>query len=153
MKEELAINIKRLGKEEVSQFIALIGLFESVLEMIAFSIPSTNHHKRLLSRDDFIVFVAELDGQIVGGLTTYVIEQYYSEKPLAYVYDLAVDDTLQRQGIGKKLIAETNKFYKERGFEEVYVEAEKADRQAVNFYRKTLPSGEEDVAYFHYKLN
>jgi aminoglycoside 3-N-acetyltransferase I len=72
---------------------------------------------------------------------------------LAYLYDLAVLPEYQRKGVGKKLINFTNSYCKERGFEEVYVQADKADDYALDFYRSTNPTKEEDVSHFYYKLN
>lgn len=131
----------------------MIFLFEDVFERENFSIPKDEHLKKVLGKADFDVFVALLNDKVVGGITTYIIDQYYSEKPLAYIYDLAVDIRLQRQGIGKQLILFVNKYYTEKGFEEVYVQAEKEDKHAVSFYRNTKPSGEEEVNYFYYLLS
>ncbi len=149
----MELNIRTLEQENIAEFIELIKLFEDVFEMKDFSMPSTQHLQKLLNSDAFIVFVAEHNGKIVGGLTTYLLEQYYSERPLAYIFDLAVDTMLQRQGIGKKLIKATNEYYKDRGFEEVFVQADKVDDYAIDFYRKTSPSEEEDVSHFYYQLN
>lgn len=153
MSIEVPVKIKRLEERNLTEFVELVKLFEDVFEMKDFSIPDSNHLQNLLSHNNFDIFVALLDNKVVGGLTTYVLEQYYSEKPLAYIYDLAVDTNLQRHGIGKKLIAETNKFYKEKGFEEVFVQADKVDDYAIDFYRKTNPSEEEQVVHFCYTLN
>lgn len=147
------VKINRLEETNLTEFVELIKLFEDVFEMIDFSIPDSKYLQSLLNRTNFDVFVALYDNKVVGGLTTYVLEQYYSEKPLAYIYDLAVDKNLQRHGIGKKLIEETNKFYKEKGFEEVFVQADKIDVYAIDFYRKTNPSEEEQVVHFYYTLN
>lgn len=150
----MTIKIRILDKKNRAEFIKLVNLFEEVFEMEDFSMPNTDHLQKLLNRDDFVVFVAlNKENRVIGGLTTYVLEQYYSEKPLAYIFDLAVDKNLQRQGIGKRLIAETIRFYKMKGFEEVFVQADKVDEYAIEFYRKTNPSVEEDVAHFYYKLN
>jgi aminoglycoside 3-N-acetyltransferase I len=137
----------------LTRFIELIRLFEAVFEMKDFSIPNERHLQKLLNQDDFFVFIAMIKDRVVGGLTSYVIKQYYSEKPLAYIFDLAVDTNLQRQGIGKKLIAETNKFYKKKGFEEVFVQADKVDDYAIDFYRSTKPTEEEQVVHFYYLLS
>ncbi|MGD1890414.1 MAG: GNAT family N-acetyltransferase [Cyclobacteriaceae bacterium] len=147
------VKIKRLQAGDLNKFADLIKLFEEVFEMENFSVPTVKHLQNLLNRTDFDVFVAFKNDLVVGGLTTYVLEQYYSEKPLAYVYDLAVDTNLQRQGIGKKLMEEVNKFYKEKGFEEIFVQADKIDDYAIEFYRKTNPSTEGQVVNFSYLLN
>jgi aminoglycoside 3-N-acetyltransferase I len=58
----------------------------------------------------------------------------------------------QRQGIGKSLVAFTNQYCRERGYEEVFVQADKADDYAIDFYRLTQPTAEEQVVHFYYKL-
>ena len=153
MTTETDVKIEMLGKDDITRFIELIKLFETVFEMKNFSVPDSNHLQSVLDRSDFFVFVATIDNKVVGGLTTYVLEQYYSQRPLAYIFDLAVNNSLQRQGIGKKLIAATNRFYKEKGFEEVFVQADKVDEYAIDFYRSTKPTEEEQVAHFYYTLN
>lgn len=148
-----SIQIKRLQEGDLNEFIDLILLFEEVFEMKNFSIPDSRHLKNFLGRNDFEAFVAVKNGSVVGGLTTYVLEQYYSKKPLAYIYDLAVGIKFQRQGIGKELIAETSRYYTGRGFEEVFVQADKVDGHAIDFYRKTNPTEEEQVVHFYYTLD
>ena len=147
------IKIHQLQKEDLSRFIELVSLFEVVFEMENFTIPDHKHLEKVLSKPDFFVFVAIKDDKVVGGLTTYILDQYYSTRPLAYIYDLAVDVNLQRQGIGKQLISATNDFYKEKGFEEVFVQADKVDDYAIDFYRSTKPTEEEQVVHFYYTLN
>ncbi len=144
--------IQRLRKGDLSRFIELIRLFENVFERQDSSMPDPNYLQRLIGREDILVFVAIIENRVVGGLTAYVLEQYYSEKPLAYIYDLAVDAQWQRQGVGKQLIAAINRYCKEKGFEEMYVQVEKADDHAVDFYRKTHPATEEQVVHFSYSL-
>lgn len=145
--------IEKLGENDLEKFIAAIRLFEDVFEMKNFSIPNDNHLQNLLNKPDFFVFVALLENKVIGGLTAYVLAQYYSEKPLAYIYDLAVDTQYQRQGVGKKLIAAMNKYCTKNGFEEVFVQADKVDDYAIDFYRSTHPTEEEQVVHFYYILN
>lgn len=144
--------IKKLSTTDITQFIELIRVFEEVFEMQNFQIPPETHLEKLLTKSDFMVFVALKDEEVVAGLTLYTLDQYYSIKPLAYIYDLAVKTTLQRQGIGQQLIQATNAHCKELGYEEVFVQADKVDEYALDFYRKTQPTEEEDVSHFYYSL-
>lgn len=102
----------------------------------------------MLSNIDFLVFVAKQNHKIVGGLTVYVVHQYYSNKPQAYIYDLAVLEKYQRKGIGRNLIEAVKLYCKENDFEEAFVQAEKVDNYAVDFYRKTSPSSVKDAVHF-----
>ncbi|MDN5201968.1 GNAT family N-acetyltransferase [Fulvivirgaceae bacterium BMA10] len=147
------VSIHKLGEQDLERFMEMIRLFEDVFEMKNFSMPSTEHLQRLLSKKDFFVFIAVLENKVVGGMTVYVLEQYYAEKPLAYIYDLAVATKHQRQGIGKKLIDKVNHYCREGGFEEVFVQTDKVDDYAVDFYRSTRPTEEEEVVHFYYTLD
>jgi aminoglycoside 3-N-acetyltransferase I len=147
----MQIETKRIAKDEIHQFTELIRLFEDVFEMKDFIIPSQSHLQQLLDKEDFFAFVALSDGKVVGGLTTYTLHQYYSERPLVYIYDLAVKREFQRRGIGKTLIDSLNKYRKGIGVEEVFVQADEVDAYALDFYRSTGARGEK-VVHFYYPL-
>lgn len=153
IKPDGQLKVDKLGKPDLRRFMELIRLFERVFEMKDFSMPSSSHLQELLNRSNFLVFVAVLDNKVVGGLTAYVLEQYYLEMPQAYMYDLAVATNMQRRGIGRKLIAVTNAFCREMGFEEVFVQADMEDAQALDFYRATKPTKELQAIHFSYVLN
>ncbi|MGE8720565.1 GNAT family N-acetyltransferase [Leptospira terpstrae] len=145
------LEIKKLSTGDLDQFIELIRVFEDVFEMKNFQIPNSNYLQTLLERDDFFVFVSVLNNHVIGGLTSYTLRQYYSEKPLVYIYDLAVLTPYQRQGIGKTLIQSINAYCKDWGAEEVFVQADLVDDYALDFYRSTGATG-ESVVHFYYPL-
>jgi aminoglycoside 3-N-acetyltransferase I len=145
------VEIKKLGPQDLSAFQELIRLFEDVFEMKNFQLPPAHHLQTLLAKDSFLVFVALLNNQVVGGLTAYTLTQYYSEKPLAYIYDLAVQTDLQRQGIGKMLISSITNYCRQMGMEEVFVQADAVDDYAVKFYESTGATPEK-VFHFYYPL-
>lgn len=144
--------IKLLERKDIDEFNDLISVFEIVFEMEPFKRPEENYLYNLLSKENFIAVVAIIGGKVIGGLTVYVLDQYYSEKPLAYIYDMAILTEYQRQGIGKMLIAFTNDYCKQNGFAEAYVQADKPDEYAIDFYRLTNPSLEAEVVHFAYNL-
>ncbi|GIZ09042.1 GNAT family N-acetyltransferase [Flavobacterium sp. UMI-01] len=146
------ITIYPLKKEDISLFKKLIYLFEDVFIMENFDIPNDPHLENLLNKNDFHAIVAIHNNEIVGGLTAYTLQQYYSIKPLAYIFDLAVAVQFQRQNVGTQLINYSKEYFKEIGYEEVFVQADKVDDYAVKFYRKTKPTVEEDVSHFYYVL-
>jgi GNAT superfamily N-acetyltransferase len=144
--------IKKLGTQDIDQFLALIRLFEKVFEMKDFKMPEPNYLQQLLGKDGFLVFVALVDEEVVGGLTAYTLHQYYSEKPLVYIFDLAVETGHQRKGIGRLLMAGINGYCKETGAEEVFVQADEVDTHALAFYKAT-GGNPEKVVHFTYPLN
>jgi aminoglycoside 3-N-acetyltransferase I len=147
-----SIQFKKLSSEDLPYFEELITLFGEVFEMKELSIPGTDYLQRLLGKESFHAFVALHKGTVVGGLTAYTLDQYYSEEPLAYIIDLAVASSWQRQGIGQALITETKSWFQKHGYAEVFVQADRIDDYAIDFYRKTQPTAEEDVLHFYYTL-
>ncbi len=147
------ISIKKLQKDDLQIFKEMIQLFVDVFERETFSMPKSDHLQKLLQNDAFYAFCVLAESKVIGGITIYVQEQYYVNKPLAYIYDLAIAQPYQRQGIGKKLLLHINQFCRKNGFEETYVPAEKDDNQAVDFYRSTKPAYEQEVIHFSYVLN
>jgi aminoglycoside 3-N-acetyltransferase I len=145
------IKIERLNHYDVGKFTELIQVFEDVFEMKDFKMPDEVYLQQLLKKDDFFVFVALLDRKVVGGLTSYIMDQYYSKSPLVYIFDLAVKTEFQRQGIGKMLIAGNNTYCRDIGAETVMVQADEADDYAIDFYHATGARAEK-VIHFDYTL-
>jgi aminoglycoside 3-N-acetyltransferase I len=144
--------IKILQQSDIDEFNELISVFEKVFNMEFFEGPDQSHLVKLLNEKHFFAVVALVEKKVIAGLTAYVLDQYYSEKPLAYIYDLAVMTEHQRKGIGKKLIEFTIRYCRQKGFEEIFVQADKVDDYAIDFYRSTQPTDEEQVVHFYYKL-
>jgi ribosomal protein S18 acetylase RimI-like enzyme len=143
--------VEKIDVKGLETFKELLKVFEDVFEMSNFKIPGDDHLMSLLSRDNFFSFAAMVDKAVVGGLTGYILHPYYSEKKLAYIFDLAVKRELQRKGIGSLLLQNTRQFCKELGCEEVFVQADQQDDHAVKFY---LENGgvQENVYHFTYAL-
>ena len=148
MKTEIEI----LQSTDLGGMNELISVFEKVFEMKNLVRPSNAHLTNLLQSDNFFVVVVKAQNRVIAGLTIYILQQYYSEKPLAYIYDLAVLTEYQRKGIGKSLIKFTNDYCRQKGFEGVFVQADKVDDYAIDFYRLTKPTNEEQVVHFNYNL-
>ncbi len=145
-------DIVKLTYQDRGKFLELIRVFEDVFEMRNFLMPDEDYLQELLGKNDFLIFVALLDNKVVGGLTAYTLQQYYSKRPLVYIYDLAVKTEFQRQGIGTLLIASITSYCKEIGVEEVFVQADLEDDYALEFYRSTGAIAEQ-VVHFNYPLN
>jgi len=146
------VEIKKLDNRGIDKFKDLIRLFENVFEMKNFEMPDENYLQQLLEKDSFFVFVALSHDEVVGGLTSYTLQQYYSKLPLVYIYDLAVKTEFQRQGIGKMLISGITNYCKGIGIEEVFVQADEVDDFAIKFYHSTGAIAEK-VVHFRYLLN
>lgn len=146
------MEIKKLNANSLREFKSLIEIFKLVFENNE-PIAKDEQLSKLLSNPDFFVFVVMSNNEVLGGLTMYVLHRYYGTKPIAYIYDVGVSPNFQGQGIGKALISEVCSFCKQNNFEDVYVEAESDDIDAVEFYRKTKFSSEMNAIHFNYDLS
>jgi aminoglycoside 3-N-acetyltransferase I len=146
------IQVKKLQPKNIDEFTELIRVFEEVFEMKNFKMPEEKYLIQLLAKEDLIVFVGVLDNKVVGGLTSYTLQQYYSVSPLVFIYDIAVKTEVQRQGVAKLLITNLSDYCKENGYEEMFVLADEADTHAIEFYRSTGAT-ENRVVNFNYALN
>jgi aminoglycoside 3-N-acetyltransferase I len=142
------IEISKL--QSVKELTELISVFEEVFEMKKQPHADKIHLQKLLDKDSFFAIIAKAENKIVGGLTVYILDQYYSNKPVGYIYDLAVLPKYQRKGVGRSLIDFTARYCKEQGFEEMFVQVHKADGHAIEFYRSTDPANEEQAVQFNY---
>lgn len=148
MKREIHI----IHPDKPEELYTLISLFAEVFEMKKFTPPSMGYLRELLKKDTFLSFVATAEGEIVGGLTAYILDSYYSEKPQVYLYDLGVLPAQQRQGIGRLLITSLKEYCRVRDYAEVFVQADEVDHHAIEFYRSTTPSYEVEAIQFAYRL-
>jgi len=148
----MKVAIRKLGTADLGQFKSLILLFEDVFEIDNFQMPEDRYLGQLLAKEGFYVFVAEREGEVLGGLTAYSLAQYFNPSPVVYIYDLAVKTEFQRKGIGKQLISGINDYCRGEGVEEVFVQADEADDYAVEFYRATGGTAQNAV-HFSYLLN
>ena len=89
----------------------------------------------------------------MGGLTVHLLPNYYEGGLMAYIYDVGVLPDFQGKGIGKQLITHLCEYCQAQGIQEAYVEAEAADIDALQFYRKTTYSTELQAVHFTYSFD
>lgn len=147
----MSIEIRKLKILELDNFKALTLVFEEAFEMHDTKPPSYDLLNRMLQTNHFHVFVAFDGEQVVGGLTAYLLEHYFGNSPLMYIYDLAVKPAYQRQGIGRDLITSLQDFCKANNIHEMFVQADIEDSHALDFYRST-GANPSKVVHFTYLL-
>ncbi len=145
--------IIKLNPTDTNDFSYLIKVFEAVFEWENSYLLKREHLEKLLGNSKFLVFVAKIDKEIIGELTAHVLDRYDTEKSSVYIYDLAITTHYQRKGIGKRLIATLNDYCTKNGCNEVLVQAETDDFQAVNFYRTTPITSELKATHFTYSFD
>ena len=109
--------------------------------------PSDESLRRLLARDDVHVVAALCHGAVIGGLTAYELEMLTEDATELFIYDVAVEKTHHRQGVGRALIEWARELCISRGLSALYVPALSNDERAVAFYHACGLTREE-VAWF-----
>jgi aminoglycoside 3-N-acetyltransferase I len=91
--------------------------------------------QRLLASEQFWAMVALADGVPVGGLTAHGLAMTRNEATEAFIYDIAVLASHQRQGVGRALVLALRAACAEHGIHVLFVGADDADTHALDFYR------------------
>jgi aminoglycoside 3-N-acetyltransferase I len=109
------IEIHKLLSSDNNNFNKVLHLFRDVFWEEHQHIPPEGEQKKLLESPYFHVFVAKNWDRIVWWLTLYTFDYYTHLKKFGYIFDLAVAQDMQRQGIGSQLVKNSyRKFQKTR---------------------------------------
>jgi aminoglycoside 3-N-acetyltransferase I len=114
----------------IDTFAMMAAVFEE-----AGSRLSPAYVDRLLARTDFWAFVALVGNEVVGGLTAHALPMTRAERSEMFIYDVAVRPDFQRQGVGRRLMAEVRRAARDGGIDDVFVAADEDDAHALDFYR------------------
>lgn len=148
MKTKEEIQILRLDKSNLELLIRLVELFNEIFDEYH-TIASKNHLVSLLQKPAFYGVVAIKNDIVIGGLTAYEFQKYYTDKSELYIYDIAVKAAFHNQGIGKKLINHLKS--NSVGVETIFVDAHSEDIQAVKFYESVFGPSEK-VDHFTFDI-
>jgi aminoglycoside 3-N-acetyltransferase I len=142
--------IKKLEKQDLVLFQKLIRVFQDVFEMKEATIPEDPHLVKLLENPYFIVFVVCIDNKVIGGLTAYELPSYYATRSEIFIYDIAIDPSSQRKGLGKQLVAALKQYGKEKDTSVLFVDANEEDEHAVDFYHTTGGEAANIIQFSYY---
>jgi aminoglycoside 3-N-acetyltransferase I len=95
---------------------------------------SADYIGTLLSRPDFWALAALEDGTPIGGITAHVLPMTRQEARELFIYDLAVQATHQRRGIGRRLVETLCSSAAAAGIPVAFVPADVEDEHAIAFY-------------------
>jgi aminoglycoside 3-N-acetyltransferase I len=133
------IRIHRVQRDDLALMSSLLTVFSQAFDDPASydaRRPSPGYLRTLLGRDTFIALAALRGGDVVGGLTAYVLHKFEQERSEIYIYDLAVAAAHRRRGIASTLIDELRAIGRARGAWVVYVQADQGDDAAIALYDK-----------------
>lgn len=86
-------------------------------------------------------FVAELDGEVVGTITLYTepydsSPDWYRREDVGWFGQFAVEPSLQRKGIGRKMIEFIESRARERGLMEIALDTSEKASHLIAYYQK-----------------
>jgi ribosomal protein S18 acetylase RimI-like enzyme len=88
------------------------------------------------SSDDPAIFVAEIDGQVVGFVHVRSMEDYYRRRPHGHVADLVVAQTAEGMGIGKRLLEQAELWARGQSFDWLSIAVFEENVRALALYEK-----------------
>lgn len=129
----------------------LLDVYEEAFELTGYNKPGGEYLEQLLQHPTMQFWVVMQEGKVIGGMTTLIVPSVYSPSSEVYIYDLAVRPIHQRQGVGSLLLLELKKHAAGAGIKEIFVQADRPDTQAIDFYLKNggVP---EEVIHFSFPL-
>jgi aminoglycoside 3-N-acetyltransferase I len=141
--------VRRLGPADVFPYRATQAVYADAfddLESYLSRPPSDAYVARWLGSAAHVLLVAEIDGEVVAGLTAYVLDKAEQERAEIYLYDLAVHERHRRRGIATALIRELQRLGAEVGAWVIFVQADHGDEPAIALYESL--GTREEVLHF-----
>ncbi len=141
--------LRRLTAESSALMDPLLDLFGRVFDeedTYGRNRPRPAYLKALLRDPTFCALAACQEEQVIGGLVAYELRKFEQERSEVYLYDLAVAESMRRQGVATALIAEAQRWAASRGAYVVFVQADEGDTPAISLYSKL--GLREDVLHF-----
>lgn len=76
--------VQQLEKNDLEAFRSLIQIYVDIFGMEDYQPIADSNLLNALQQTNFEVFVATINNKMVGGLTIYILQPYYSAKGIAY---------------------------------------------------------------------
>lgn len=128
------LEVKRLARGDEAVAAVLFAMMAAVFD--EGSVPlSEEYLRKLLSSDSFWAMAAFDGADVVGGLTAHTLPMTRSPSSEVFIYDLAVREDHQRQGVATRLVHELRTGAARIGIHDVFVPADNEDVGALEFYR------------------
>ena len=146
---EMAFEIVVVGPDDTALVHGALNCFAAAFEdsdTYSANRPDRAYLRGVLAGDSFVCLVALVDGVVVGALAAYVLPKIEQARSELYIYDLAVIESAQRQGVATGLINALKPVARARGAWVIYVQADDGDEPAVALYSKL--GTREDVLHF-----
>lgn len=133
------VETRLLGSNDMDLMRSMLSMFSEAFEdseTFSECPPDDAYLSNLLARPEFIAIAAIIEGNVVAGLTAYVLQKYEQMRSEVYLYDLAVAEPYRRHGIATALMRRLQHEGHQRGAGVVFVQADVDDAPAIALYTK-----------------
>lgn len=124
----------------------------TTLKMLSEEEMKAVFHEALTKPQQIIIFVAELDNEIVGYANTWTVYSIFSGGKALTIDDLYIHTSYRRSGIGEKIMEYLNDFAVKNSYKRIQLHAELENKRAHNLYKK-LGFNQEGMLFFMKKLD
>ena len=128
---------KALIREIRSKDSDQLSRIQSSITQTAVAIDFKKIVEDVAKNDEEAAFVAELDGEVVGYMITYILLSGFGIEKSAWIAMFGVDPRFMGQGIGKKLAEVVFEFYRRKGINNIHTSVMWDSTDLLSFF-KTL---------------
>ena len=141
----------RLQPDDLQSMRDLLRVFAGAFgehDMYLSAQPRDLYLRNLLGQNHFIAITAVTGGEVVGGLTAYVLQKFEQEREI-YIYDLAVSKEHRRKGVATTLIQYLHTLARSLHAWVMFVQADPGDEPAIRLYESL---GRRETVY-HFDIH
>ena len=128
-----AVDIRRMKIEDADA----IGAISTAITQKTADVNFKTIIEEQLRLEKNACFVAEIEGNVVGFMISYILTAGFGMNKSAWIATLGVDPNFMGMGIGASLAEEIFKYYKTQGIENVYTSVRWDSTDMLSFF-KTL---------------
>lgn len=139
--------VYRAGPEHLSQLAPLFDNYRVFYDQQSDIASAEKFLRDRMANNEAMVFIAEIDGKMVGFTQLYTSFSSVSLLPIYILNDLYVDEEHRKKGIGEALLNRAKRLCKENGFKGLALETA-IGNPAQKLYEKL--GWVKDSACFHY---
>ncbi len=131
------LNIRVAQKSDISTMANLLSELFAI--EVDFEIDLEKQQRGLellLDSEQAVVFVAELENQIIGMCSVQLLISTAQGSKVGLIEDVIISKSHQKQGVGKQLLETVKNWAKQQGLTRLQLLADKTNQNALDFYQK-----------------
>lgn len=136
------VKIRHASETDLQEIVKLsekLGRDESAMDSMVSPLPSEFQNPNWILKnirgENTVVFVAEIDGKIVGYSLGWVSQPWSYKAKRGYICDCFVEKSYRRRGIGKALVKAMLEWFKNKGVECVEADIYSSNTPSLALFR------------------